>query len=125
MGSHFFIVFSLSEFCFRVDWNAEQPEVVADSPPAAAPTTLVPTKPPSAKPTTAPAKAVPVASTTTETTTTSTASGDAELEKRKLRAARFGIPLVEAKQKNINQPPQKSASGMVRGFLLLSTLFTC
>jgi SAP domain-containing ribonucleoprotein len=50
---------------------------------------------------------VPVASTTTATTTPST--GDPELEKRKQRAERFGIPIVEAKQKNAKQP-----SGVVR-----------
>ncbi|CAA7259280.1 unnamed protein product [Cyclocybe aegerita] len=81
----------------EVDWNVDQPETA----PAPVPVPAAPASPPKAASVAVPTPA-PTATTTTDTTTTVTSATasdiDPELEKRRARAARFGIPLVEPKQ---------------------------
>lgn len=80
----------------RIDWNADQ------SPPAPKPTTSDPIPTPPAPATTTPAPAV------SPPVITSTPTVDPELEKRRQRAARFGIPLVEAPVKTPKTKPTSS-----------------
>ncbi|PPQ65004.1 hypothetical protein CVT26_015712 [Gymnopilus dilepis] len=93
----------------EVDWNvedttAEPKEAAAPAPePAAAPAPAVATPASPAKP--APAATATPAEAAIETAASSTPAEDPELEKRRQRAARFGIPLVEPKQKKSAAKP--------------------
>jgi len=92
----------------EVDWNADQPPKSTPSNPTPAP---APTPTPSPVTTTiVPAVQPPLVDTSLPATTTI----DPELEKRRQRAARFGIPLVKtpiktAKPKPVNSKPTSAA----------------
>jgi SAP domain-containing ribonucleoprotein len=94
--THFSIFFISVLIHPRIDWNADQ------SPPATKPTTSIPIPSPPAPATTIPAPAV------SPPVITSTPTIDPELEKRRQRAARFGIPLVEAPVKTTKSKPTLS-----------------
>ncbi|KAF9484446.1 hypothetical protein BDN70DRAFT_928323 [Pholiota conissans] len=91
-----------------VDWNEDQPE------PEPAPVVVAaPASPPKPAPASAPAPvaATPVDPPVVAPVTASAADVDPEVEKRRQRAARFGIPFVEPKP----QPePRKKAGAPVR-----------
>ena len=76
-----------------------------------------------ASPAKAPPKPAPVATTIATPTPSADdnlSSKDPELEKRRRRAERFGIPLVAPKQNVAKEPPAKKSSGEARFFP-----FTC
>lgn len=81
----------------EIDWNADQP-----TPPPKL-TTSNPTPAPPAATIPVPAVSPPVNTSTPASTTV-----DPELEKRRQRAARFGIPLVEAPVKTPKTKPTSS-----------------
>ncbi len=99
----------------RVDWNAEQPEITVPTPQlskSAAPKPL--SKPAAPPPPASPAKQAPVTTTTTTSIDNHTPAEDTELEKRKKRAERFGIPVIEQQSKVVKQTPAKTpVSGVV------------
>lgn len=104
--SQFRLIFSFSRphRSLRVDWNEDQiespppqPETKQQKAPSAAAAAPASEPAPQSAPTPAPAPAG--AEAQPEPAATQPAAEDTELEKRRQRAARFGIPLVEAQQK--------------------------
>jgi len=95
-----YIFYCPSNLYPRIDWSTDQP--------APKSTASIPTPTPPAPATTIPA---PVVSPPVITPTTTV---DPELEKRRQRAARFGIPLVEAPVKTSKSKPNPTNPPVVR-----------
>lgn len=102
----------------------------ADKPSAPPPAPVPTTVPVTPKPTTTAVATVDPATSKPAAATNATPTDDAELERRKKRAERFGIPLVEPtkqkarpENKAANGTPKQTVSSDVRHALVPTTFF--
>lgn len=106
-----------SDLCIRIDWNAEElSETTAPQgpDPITEPQTSLPSPPSPAKTSSTLTQDVHTSSTSNTVPASDNTGPDEELEKRRSRAARFGIPLVEAPASRTIPPVGKKVSTSTR-----------